>query len=152
MMHNPQAEPEARIRNAMRRLLAGPVPDGLKCDVKSLCTLAGVPRATLYRTYPHLKAEFDRQRTAAQEAGQHPDPRLAQIERLKAEVATLRERLSRKNAQLDELQSFRAEALSRLAAQHAEISHLRKESAAVTDTKLHLLSLRPTANRAELET
>ncbi|WP_432112536.1 hypothetical protein [Streptomyces sp. YPW6] len=152
MRHNPQAEPEARIRNAMRQLLAGPVPDGLKCDVKSLCTLAGVPRATLYRTYPHLKAEFDRQRTAAQEAGQHPDPRLAQIERLKAEVATLRERLSRKNAQLDELQSFRAEALSRLAAQHAEISDLRKEWAATTNTKLHLLSPRPMANGAELET
>ncbi|AEM82318.1 hypothetical protein Strvi_2602 [Streptomyces violaceusniger Tu 4113] len=99
MMHNPQAEPEARIQNAMRQLLAGPVPDGLKCDVKSLCTLAGVPRATLYRTYPHLKAEFDRQRQAAQEAGQQPDPRLAQIERLKAEVATLRERLSRKNTE-----------------------------------------------------
>lgn len=100
MMHNRQAEPEARIRNAMRQLLAGPVPDGLKCDVKSLCTLAGVPRATLYRTYPHLKTEFDRQRQAAQEAGQQPDPRLAQIERLKAEVATLRERLSRKNTEL----------------------------------------------------
>ncbi|MFH9713090.1 hypothetical protein ACH4MW_37975 [Streptomyces luteogriseus] len=92
--------------NAMRKLLVGPVPDGLKCDVKSLCTLAGVPRATFYRTDPHLKAEFDRQRAAAQEAGQHPDPRLAQIEWFKGEVATLRERLSRKNVELDELQSF----------------------------------------------
>lgn len=127
MMHNPQAEPEARIRNAMRQLLAGPVPDGLKCDVKSLCTLAGVPRATLYRTYPHLKAEFDRQRTAAQEAGQQPDPRLAQIERLKGEVATLRERLSRKNNELDALKEFQATALSRLAAQHDEITTLRRQ-------------------------
>lgn len=126
MMHNPHAEPEARIRNAMRQLLAGPVPDGLKCDVKSLCTLAEVPRATLYRTYPHLKAEFDRQRTAAQEAGQQPDPRLAQIERLKAEVATLRERLSRKNTELDALKEFQATALSRLAAQHDEITTLRR--------------------------
>ncbi|AEM87778.1 hypothetical protein [Streptomyces violaceusniger] len=127
MMHNPQAEPEARIQNAMRQLLAGPVPDGLKCDVKSLCTLAGVPRATLYRTYPHLKAEFDRQRQAAQEAGQQPDPRLAQIERLKAEVATLRERLSRKNTELDALKEFQATALSRLAAQHEEITTLRRQ-------------------------
>jgi chromosome segregation ATPase len=127
MTHHYQTEPEARIRNAMRQLLAGPVPDGLKCDVKSLCTLAGVPRATLYRTYPHLKAEFDRQRQAAQEAGQQPDPRLAQIERLKAEVATLRERLSRKNTELDALKEFQAMALSRLAAQHDEITTLRRQ-------------------------
>jgi chromosome segregation ATPase len=152
MTHDHQAEAETRIRSAMQRLLAGSVPDGLKCDVKSLCIIAGVPRATLYRTYPHLKAEFDRQRTAAQEAGQHPDPRLAQIERLKAEVATLRERLSRKNAQLDELQSFRAESLSRLAAQHAEISYLRKELVTAPDAKIHLLSPQSTVNRAEFET
>lgn len=56
-----------------------------------------------------------------------PDPRLAQIERLKAEVATLRERLSRKNAELDVLKDFQATALSRLAAQHDEITALRKE-------------------------
>ncbi|MFD0622539.1 hypothetical protein ACFQ2K_06535 [Streptomyces sanglieri] len=112
MTHNHQVEAEDRVRAAMQQLLAGPVPEGLKCDVKSLCTLAGVPRATLYRTYPHLKAEFDRQRTTAREAGQQPDPRLAQIERLKAEVATLRERLSRKNAQLDALKQLQAEALS----------------------------------------
>ncbi|MEV6029300.1 hypothetical protein [Streptomyces sp. NPDC052036] len=127
MMHNPQAEPKTRIRNAMRQLLTGPIPDGLKCDVKSLCTLAGVPRATLYRTYPDLKAEFDRQRTAAQEAGQQPDPRLAQIERLKTEVATLRERLSRKNTELDALKEFQATALSRLAAQHDDTTTLRRQ-------------------------
>ncbi|WP_329219364.1 hypothetical protein OG352_22825 [Streptomyces sp. NBC_01485] len=127
MTHDHQAEAETRIRSAMQQLLAGSVPDGLKCDVKSLCTLAGVPRATLYRTYPHLKAEFDRQRTAAQEAGQHPDPRLAQIERLKAEVATLRERLSRKNTELDALKEFQVTALSRLAAQHNEIIRLRMD-------------------------
>ncbi|MGW7355308.1 hypothetical protein ACWGI0_01105 [Streptomyces sp. NPDC054802] len=139
MMHNPQAEPEARIRNAMRQLLAGPVPDGLKCDVKSLSTLAGVPRATLYRTYPHLKAEFDRQRTAAQEAGQQPDPRLEQIERLKAEVATLRERLSRKNTELDALKQFQTTALSRLAAQDDEITVLRRELQATQETNVRLL-------------
>ncbi|MEU3502801.1 hypothetical protein ABZ726_19260 [Streptomyces hundungensis] len=48
-------EVEARVRAAMRQLLAGPFPDGLKGDVKSLCTLAGVPRATLYRNYPDLR-------------------------------------------------------------------------------------------------
>lgn len=122
----------------------GSVPDGLKCDVKSLCTLAGVPRATLYRTYPHLKAEFDRQRTAAQEAGQYPDPRLAQIERLKAEVATLRERLSRKKAELDTLKDFQATALSRLAAQHYEITTLRLKTAPPTDGTVRRLPVRST--------
>ncbi|MFI1735298.1 hypothetical protein ACH40E_40015 [Streptomyces acidicola] len=142
MTHNYQTESEARIRSAMQQLLVGPVPDGLKCDVKSLCTLAGVPRATLYRTYPHLKAEFDRQRQAAQEAGQQPDPRLAQIERLKAEVATLRERLSKKNAEVDALKEFQATALFRLAAQHAEITGLRQQLAAQPDATVHHLSVR----------
>ncbi|GCB48265.1 hypothetical protein [Streptomyces sp. NL15-2K] len=128
MRQEHQTEAEARIRAAMRQLLTGPVPDGLKCDVKSLCTLARVPRPTFYRTYPHLKAEFDRQRTATQEAGRQPDQRLAQIERLKAEVATLRERLSRKDTELDALKEFQTTALSRLAAQHEEIVMLRRDS------------------------
>jgi hypothetical protein len=118
------AEPEDRIRSAIRQppltLLDGPVPAGLKCDVKSLCTLAAVPRATLYRAYPHLKVEFDRQRDAARTAGQQPDPRLAQIERLKTETARLHSRLSQKDAELAELRTFRGEALSRLAAQHED--------------------------------
>ncbi|MFF1419885.1 hypothetical protein [Streptomyces sp. NPDC058280] len=142
MTHNHRMEAEDRIRTAMQQLLAGPVPGGLKCDVKSLCTLAGVPRATLYRTYPHLKAEFDRQRTTAQQAGRQPDPRLAQIERLKTEVATLRERLSRKNTELDALKEFQATALSRLAAQHDEITALRRELRSVAGDKIRRLPIR----------
>jgi len=67
----------------MDRLLAGEMTAGLHCDVKSLCLLAGVPRATLYRTYPHLRAEFDRRRAAAQDNRRQPDPRVARIDRLK---------------------------------------------------------------------
>jgi len=48
--------------------------EGLKCDVKSLCALSGVPRATLYRSYPHIKAEFERERSGAQTAGHWPTP------------------------------------------------------------------------------
>ncbi|MET9805599.1 hypothetical protein [Streptomyces halstedii] len=139
MTHDHQAEAETRIRSAMQQLLVGSVPDGLKCDVKSLCTLAGVPRATLYRTYPHLKAEFDRQRTASQQAGRQPDPRLAQIERLKAEVASLRERLSRKNAELDALKEFQTRALSRLAAQHDETAVLRRRLEAPPGKPIRLM-------------
>lgn len=142
MTQERQAEAEARIRAAIRQLLAGPVPDGLKCDVKSLCTLARVPRATFYRTYPHLKAEFDRQRTTTQQAGRQPDPRLAQIERLKTEVATLRERLSRKNTELDALKESQDTALSRLAAQHGEITQLRQQLAAQPDASVHRLPAR----------
>ena len=116
---------EDRIRNAITLLIDGPVPAGRKCDITSLCAIAGVPRATLYRTYPHLKAQFDQQRALLREAGIQPDPRQAQITRLQREVATLRERLSSKQAQIDELSTFRRTALSRIAAQHEEILRLR---------------------------
>lgn len=117
---------EARIRAAMQQLLTGPVPDNLKCDIKSLCVLAGVPRATFYRAYSHLKAEFEQQRTAAQQTGQQPDPRFARIERLKDELATLRKRLNTRNAEIADLKQFRAKALSQIAAQHSEITTLRQ--------------------------
>ncbi|MFJ5123009.1 hypothetical protein [Kitasatospora sp. NPDC088548] len=139
MAHEHQTEAEDRIRAAMQQLLVGPVPEGLKCDVKSLCALARVPRATLYRTYPNLKAEFDSQRTAAQQAGRQPAPRLAQIERLNTEVATLRERLSRKNAELNALKQFQTTALSRLTAQRNEISMLRQQLESASHAKVRTL-------------
>lgn len=122
-----QADAEARIRTATAQLLGGDLPDGLKCDVQSLCILAGVPRATLYRTYPHLKAEFDHQRNAAQDNGKQPDPRLARIDRCKTEINDLRARLSDRDREISELKRFRDTALSRLAAQHEEITALRAE-------------------------
>lgn len=120
---------EDRIASAMNILINGPVPDGLKCDITSLCALAGVPRATLYRTYPHLKSEFDRQRRRLQEEGIQPDPRQAQIDRLKSEVEELRGRLARQQNQIDELSAFRRSALSRIAAQHEQIRVLRRAGA-----------------------
>ncbi len=137
-----QADAEARIRAATEQLLAGETPAGLKTDVKSLCVLAGVPRATLYRTYPHLKAEFERRLAGAREEGRQPDPRLAQVDRLKNEVAELRARLGRLNAVLTDLQAFRATALSRLAAQHDEIIALRRELAAAPGATVHRLPTR----------
>jgi hypothetical protein len=128
------ADAEARIRAAIAQLLGGDIPDGLKCDVKSLCVLAGVPRATLYRTYPHLKAGFDHQRQADQDTGRQPDPSRARIDRLGTEIATLRERLANRDRELTELKRFRDTAVSRLAAQHDEILALRTEPAAVSDT------------------
>jgi hypothetical protein len=69
MTRNTRAAAETRIRAAIGQLLAAPISDGLKCHVKSLCILSGVPRATLYRSYPHLKAEFERRRGDDQAAG-----------------------------------------------------------------------------------
>ncbi len=104
----------------MKQLLSGDVPTGFKCDVSSLSALANVPRATLYRTYPHLEAEFDQHLGRLREAGKEPDPHRAQVERLKSEVMGLQDRLSRANAVTAELEAFRYTALSRLAAQHEE--------------------------------
>jgi chromosome segregation ATPase len=127
MVGERHADAENRIRAALQQLLTGDIPEGLKCDVKSLCVLSAVPRATLYRTYPHLRVEFERQRSAARDAGQQPDPRLAQIQRLKDDATQLRERLATKDTELDTLKAFQAEALSRLTAQHDEITALRQE-------------------------
>jgi hypothetical protein len=138
-MARDRADVETRIRDAMRQLLDGPIPDGLKCDITSLCVLSGVPRATLYRTYPHLKADFERQQTAARNSGHQPDPRLAQIERLKAENTKLRERLSAKDTEIAALQTFRIEALSRLAAQHDEITGLRHQLHGGHNATVHAL-------------
>ena len=138
-------ETEGRIRAAMAQLLGGDIPEGLKCDVKSLCTLSGVPRATLYRSYPHLKAEFEHARSDAQTAGHQPDPRLAQIERLKTEIVDLHQRLNRGNAELAklaELRTFRAEALSRLTAQHDEVTSLRRELASAATANVRGLTSR----------
>jgi len=127
MASDRQADAETRIRAATAQLLGGDIPDGLNCDVKRLCTLAGVPRATLYRTYPHLKAEFDRRRDAARDNGMQPDPRLARIDRCKTEIIHLRSRLADQDRKISELKRFRDTAVSRLAAQHEQITALRNQ-------------------------
>ena len=142
MANDRQADAEARIRSASAQLLGGDIPDGLRCDVKSLCVLAGVPRATLYRTYPHLKAEFDRQRTAAQDNGQQPDPRLDRIDRFKTEIINLRSWLAAQDREISELKQFRDTALSRLAAQHEEITALRAQLRAADHAKIRSLPTR----------
>lgn len=121
---------EARILSAINLLIDGPVPPERRCDITSLCAIAGVPRATLYRTYPHLKAEFERRRSALREAGIQPDPRQPQIDRLKREIETLRERLACKQKEIDELAAFRLSALSQITAQHDEIRRLRTQAPA----------------------
>ena len=120
---------EARIRAAADQLLHGDLPPGGRCDIKTLAHAAGISRAALYRTYPHLKEDFERRLTQARTAGQVTDPRDAQITRLKDDIQTLRQRLASREASIADLAEFKAQALSRLAAQHDELQQLRADAA-----------------------
>ncbi|QRX90439.1 MULTISPECIES: hypothetical protein [Streptomyces] len=126
-----RTENEKRIRTAMDRLLRGEIPPGGKCDIKTLASEAAVDRTAFYgtRPYSHLRVEFERRLNAMRETGEIPDPREAQITRLKAENAKLRERLAASEQEIDEITDFRGQALARLAAQHEEIVRLRESVA-----------------------
>jgi predicted nuclease with TOPRIM domain len=116
---------ESRIRAATDRLLRGDIPNGGGCDVKTLAEEAGVTRAALYSTYLHLKEEFEARRERQRSTGIDNDQRQRQIERLKDEVAKLRQRLAQRDADIAAGKKFRQTAVSRLAAQHDEIVRLR---------------------------
>ena len=118
---------EAKIRVTMNRLLNGDLPPGGKCDVKTLARESGVDRTAFYgsRPYAHLRGEFERRLQALQQSGERPDPRDAQITRLKGEITALKERLAQSASTISELADFRAQALARLTAQHDEVTRLR---------------------------
>jgi chromosome segregation ATPase len=137
---------EERIRAAIDRLLRGQIPPGGGCDVKTLAHEAGVSRASLYRTYQHLKDEFEQRLARIRDAGQIPDPRAAQILRLTDENARLREKLADRDRQIAELTALKTTAISRLAAQHAEITGLRAALADTSNVRA-LTSRRPTTPR-----
>ncbi|MFF3755233.1 hypothetical protein ACFYYH_33125 [Streptomyces sp. NPDC002018] len=126
-----RTENENRIRAAMDRLLRGELPPGGKCDIKTLAGEAAVDRTAFYgtRPYSHLRVEFERRLRALQDAGEIPDPREAQIARLKTENAKLKERLAASEQTIDEFTDFRTQALARLGAQHEEIVWLRETAA-----------------------
>ncbi|MEU0042932.1 hypothetical protein [Streptomyces werraensis] len=139
-------ENEAAIRQVMDRLLAGEVPEGSKCDIKALADQAGVARTGFYPKknrdgsprpgpYQHLAEEFARRLAELREQGVVPDPRDAQIERLKEQVSGLKERLVARDAQIDDLAAFRQRALSQIAAQRMEIERLREQAAALGNVR-----------------
>ncbi|MFF1375557.1 hypothetical protein [Streptomyces sp. NPDC058308] len=109
---------------------------------------AGVTRTGSYPKgerpgpYQHLAEEFERRVKEAQAAGIVIDSRASQIERLKAQVAELKERVAERDADLVELTAFKNLAISRLAAQHQEIEQLR-EQAAAADNVRRLPAARP---------
>lgn len=118
---------ENRIRAAIDRLLRGEIPPGGGCDIKTLASAAGVDRTAFYgsRPYAHLRAEFEHRLAQLQNNCETPDPKTAQIERLKAEIDRLKERLNQAHSNIDELTDFHSRALAQLAAQHEEILRLR---------------------------
>ena len=91
---------------------------------------ASVDRTAFYgsRPYAHLRTEFEQRLEQFRDAGERPDPRDAQISRLKDEITRLKERLAQSDATISELTGFRSQALARLAAQHHEITRLRQEA------------------------
>ncbi|GAA3516164.1 DNA repair exonuclease SbcCD ATPase subunit [Streptosporangium album] len=129
---------ETKIRAAMDKILRGDIPPGGKSDIKTLAREAGVDRTAFYgtRPYVHLRTEFERRLQALQDAGEIPDPREAQIARLKAENTKLKERLTQAAQEVDQLTDFRTQALARLAAQHEEIIRLREAAATTRVSRL----------------
>lgn len=122
-----RAHNEQRIRAAMDRLLAGDIPTGGSCDIKTLAQQSGVDRTGFYgkRPYAHLRTEFENRLQQAAQAGRTVDPRDAQIARLKNEIANLNQRIGQRDQAITELASFKTQTLSWLAAQHDEITQLR---------------------------
>ncbi len=96
------------------------------------------------RPYAHLREEFEHRLQSLRTAGDIPDPRDAQIERLKSEITKLKARLTRSDSAIEELTDFRTQALARLAAQHEKILHLRR-SAAAADRVTRLPTARSTS-------
>jgi hypothetical protein len=136
---------EQRIRAAADALLRGELPPDGKCDISTLARHAGISRATLYRTYPHLKQEFEQRLAALLASGSTPDPRDSQITRLKAANDGLKQKLASRDAALRDLERFKELAISRLAAQHEEISRLRQAIPA-NSRNVRSLTRRPDTN------
>lgn len=141
-----RARNEQAVRAAMDRLLKGDLPHGGSCDIKTLAAEAGVTRTAFYPKknrngttrpgpYQHLAEEFERRLHTLQQAGEVLDPRIAQIERLKTKVTELKERLAQRDETVAELTTFKEVAVSRLAAQHDEIVHLREQAAALGNVR-----------------
>jgi phage shock protein A len=139
---------EQRIRAAADALLRGDIPPDGKCDVTTLARQAGISRAALYRTYPHLKEEFEKRLTALRASGDAPDPRDAQVTRLKTQNDELKLKLAARDTAIRDLEQFRELALSRLAAQHDEITRLRRQATPARVGNVRTLAPRPPGHAA----
>ena len=104
---------ENAIRAAMDRLLRGEIPPGGSgsCDITTLAREASAstapPSTATGPTRAHLRTEFEHRLEQLRHAGQAPDPKTAQIERLKAEVDKLRTALVQASSTIEQLTDFR---------------------------------------------
>jgi hypothetical protein len=98
---------------------------------------AGVDRTAFYgsRPYAHLRSEFEQCLEELRHADERPDPRDAQVARLKDEITRLKEQAAQSDATISDLAGFRGQALARLAAQHDEITRLRQEVRLAADLR-----------------
>jgi hypothetical protein len=128
---------ETRIRAAMDRLLAGHVPADGNCDITTLARLTGIDRAAFYGTRPYapLREEFERRLRDLRTAGQALNPHQTQLAALKDTITKLTDRVARRDHTITELTEFKTLALSRLAAQHEEITRLRAAITASTNVR-----------------
>jgi hypothetical protein len=135
---------ETRIRTAMDRLLAGHLPADGNCDITTLARLTDIDRAAFYgsRPYARLREEFEQRLSDLRAAGQTPDPHHAQVAALKDTITKLTDRLARQDRTIAELDEFKTLSLSRLSAQHEEITRLR--AAVTANAKLRVLPAPPT--------
>ena len=127
---------EQRIRATADALLRGELPPSGKCDISTLARQAGISRAALYRSYPHLKAEFEQRLRQLRTDGRVPDRREDQIAKLKAHNAELKQRIARRDTTLSDLEEFKTQAISRLAAQHDEIHRLHTAATRTPDANV----------------
>ncbi|CAL9613732.1 hypothetical protein SUDANB6_05701 [Streptomyces sp. enrichment culture] len=134
LSHQQRDQIERRIRAAIDRLLAGHIPTDGTCDVKTLAREAGISRASLYRTWGHLKDKFEKRRAAAWAAGQQPDPREARITRLRDLNQRLTGKLARTHTEFNKLKERHRLLLSVLAAKDDELQRLRRELSAFSRT------------------
>ncbi|KOU33758.1 hypothetical protein [Streptomyces sp. WM6378] len=134
LSHQQRHQIERRIRAAIDRLLSGQIPLGGACDAKTLALEAGISRASLYRTWTHLKDEFEQRRAAARAAGQQPDPKEARIARLRELNQRLTGKLARTTTEFTLLKEGHRLLLSVLAAKDDELERLRRELSTFAST------------------
>ncbi|MCH0542026.1 hypothetical protein I3F58_21180 [Streptomyces sp. MUM 203J] len=127
LSHQQRDQTERRVRAAIDRLPAGQLPPGGACDVKTLASEAGISRASRFRTWGHLKDEFEKRRAAAWADGQQPDPREARISRLRDLDQRSTGRLARPHIEFNQLKEHHHLLLSVLTAKDDELQRLRRE-------------------------
>ncbi|MFE5096388.1 hypothetical protein ACFRCI_40255 [Streptomyces sp. NPDC056638] len=127
LSHQQRDQIERRILRGHRQVAgrADPAQRRLRCQ--DARPRGGISRASFYRTWGHLKDEFEKRRAAAWAAGQRPDPREARIARLHDLNQRLTGKLAHTHTELTQLKEHDRHLLSVLAAKEDELQRLRRQ-------------------------